>query len=128
MRYQQAQTRENADLIVSPSSFVGPPQPDQVAPVVAASNKKADAKEHRKYSTTSTYFATSLPARPGCHHVRRGTNAVLFSSDKRENDWTLVKSFEYPQGWELSSEIRSTCWLIILIKPQPMGNWSRSFS
>jgi protein required for attachment to host cells len=34
------------------------------------------------------------------------SRAVLFSTEKREDDWSLVKSFEYPEGRELSSEIR----------------------
>jgi protein required for attachment to host cells len=31
---------------------------------------------------------------------------VLFSAEKREDDWSMVKSFEHPEGRELSSEIR----------------------
>jgi protein required for attachment to host cells len=34
------------------------------------------------------------------------SRAVLFSAEKREDDWSLVKSFEHPEGRELSSEIR----------------------
>ena len=32
--------------------------------------------------------------------------AVLFSAEKRDDDWSLVTHFEHPEGRELSSEIR----------------------
>ena len=40
--------------------------------------------------------------------ISNSSHAVLFTSDKREHDWTLVKSFEHREGRELSSEIRPT--------------------
>ncbi len=34
------------------------------------------------------------------------SRAVLFSAEKRDDDWSLVTHFEHPEGRELSSEIR----------------------
>jgi protein required for attachment to host cells len=40
--------------------------------------------------------------------VANATHAFVFSSEKREQDWTLVKTFEHPEGRELSSELDDT--------------------
>jgi protein required for attachment to host cells len=37
--------------------------------------------------------------------IANSSHAVLYSSEKRDQEWTLVKSFEHPEGRELSSEI-----------------------
>ena len=34
------------------------------------------------------------------------SRALLFATEKRDDDWSLVKRFEHPEGRELSSEIR----------------------
>src|SRR5579871_5852085 len=38
--------------------------------------------------------------------VSDASRGVLYSAEKRDDDWSLVKSFEHPEGRELSSEIR----------------------
>jgi protein required for attachment to host cells len=40
--------------------------------------------------------------------ISNSSHAVLFSSEKREDVWTLIRNFEHPEGRESSSEIRPT--------------------